>query len=291
MLVTDDTDRDQATDSGLAAPLPDVGVRNRGDSNHRLRKAAIDGSVKGEYTPTGFPLVSAQVPVFNRAPDERRRVSVAVINYDNVATAAYIQAQFEHANTHWNRVGIQIDAQATVNRPSPAGVLDGTGQYPGSKDNAAEQAALADLIPLAADGTLTVVFVPLSGANAYATVGQRLQSALVDRFFIFVNDTLALTDETLAHELHHVLFNRFDTAVAQQFYTFNTTAPSGFGIALPDVRVYGRIQNLNAPDPDNDANNDNILNWPKRARTARFPIAAGTSAATATTGNNFAQNF
>jgi hypothetical protein len=291
MLVTDTTDRDQPTDSGLAAPLPDVGVRNRGQSNHRLRKGAIDGSVKAEYTSARSGLVSVTVPVFNRSPDERRRVSVAVINYNTSATAAYITGQFDHANTHWNRVGIQIDAQATVNRPIPAGALNGAGQYAGSLDNAAEQAALADLIPITADGTLTVVFLPLSGANAYATVGQRTSSALQNRFFIFVNNTLALTDETVAHELHHVLFNRFDIAVARQFYTFNTNPPSAFGVALPDVRIYGRVQNLNSADPDNDAANNNIINWAKRVRTARFPIGAGTSAATATTGNTFAQVF
>src|SRR6185436_11152514 len=100
-----------------------------------------------------------------------------------------------------------------------------------------------------------------TGANAYATVAQRTNVALQDRFFIFINVGLSLNDETLAHELHHVLFNRFDTATTQQFYTFNTNPPNSFGIALPSVRVYRRIQNLNAADPDNDAPNNNILNW------------------------------
>jgi hypothetical protein len=176
-------------------------------------------------------------------------------------------------------------------RPIPPGVLDATGQYPGSADNAAEQAALADLIPVTPDNTLTVVFVRLAGSNAYATVAERTLSALGDRSFIFINTPLALTDETLPHELHHVLFNRFDLAVARQFYTFNTSPPSAFGVPLPDDRVYRRIQNLHAADPDNDAPNDNILNWPKRVRSARFPIGAGNGAPTATTGNKFAKSF
>ena len=291
MLVTEDTDRAQATDSGLTAPLPDVGARNQGQSNHRLRRAGIEGFVRGEYKAAGFPLAAVELPVFKRSPDERRRVSVSVINYDGSATAAYIADQFTHANQHWNRVGIQIDPGATVDRPSPPGVLNGAGFYTGSADNAPEQAALKDLIPIADDGTLTVVFVPLRGANAYSTIAQRNRSALGDRYFIFMNTTLALTDETLAHELHHVLFNRFDTAVARQFFTFNTTPPGSFGVALPDDRIYGRVQNLNSGDPDNDAANDNIINWARRKRSARFPIAAGTSAATVTTGNNFATQF
>jgi hypothetical protein len=291
MLVTDETDCNQATHSGLTMPLPDVGVRNRGQSNHRLRRVGIEGFVKAHYNSAAFPQTTVELPVFKRKPDERKRVNVRVINYGSFATAAYMAGQFEHANQHWNRVALQIDAEATLARPTAAGVINGAGFYAGSLDNAAEQAALGDLIPVTPDGTLTVVFVPLSGANAYATVGQRTKSALQDRFFIFVNTNLALTDETLAHELHHVLFNRFDTDVDRQFYTFNTSPPGSFGIHLPDVRIYGRIQNLNAPDPDNDPSNDNILNWARRTRTERFPIAPGTSAATATTGNKFVKDF
>lgn len=293
MLVTDDTDLNQPTNSGLNPPLADTGNRNNGQSNHRTRRARIDGFVKGEYTPAaGGPKVEVELPVFNRNPDERRRVSVRVINYGSRATAAYISGQFEHANQRWNQVGIQIDAEATVDRPIPPGVLDATGQYPGSLDNPNEQAALNDLIPITPDNTVTAVFVPLSGANAYATIGQRTQVALGDRYFIFINTTLALTDETLAHELAHVLFNRFDTATQRRFFTLNTNPPSSFGITpLPDVRIYRRIQNLHAADPDNDPNNDGILNWAKRRRTARFPIAAnGLDAPTATTGNTLTQN-
>jgi outer membrane protein OmpA-like peptidoglycan-associated protein len=291
MLVTDDTDRDQPTDSGLAAPAPDVGVRNRGQSNHRLRRARIDGLVHGEYQPATGPLVKVELPIFKRAPDERRRVPVRVINYGSNATAAYIAGQFQHANDRWNQVGIQIDAGAATARPVPAGATNAAGLYNGSADNPSEVAAMADLIPITPDGTLTVVFVSMTGANAYATVAQRNNSALQDRFFIFINTNLALNGDTLAHELHHVLFNRFDTATTQQFFTFNTNPSNSFGIPLPDVRVRRRIQHLNAPDPDNDPGNNNILNWARRARTARFPIGAGNGPATSTTGNTLTTAF
>jgi hypothetical protein len=292
MLVTDDTDARQATDSGLAAPLPDVGSRTRGQSNHRLRRASIEGFVKAEYAPAGGgPKAEVERPVFNRDPDERRRVSVRVINYNTSATAAYIGAQFARANQRWNQVGIQIDALATVDRPIPAAALDATGQYGGSANNANEAAALNDLIPITPDNTVTAVFVPLSGANAYATIGQRTTVTLADRFFIFINPNLNLENVTLAHELHHVLFNRFDSATARQFYTFNTSPPPA-GTALPDVRIRRRIHNQHSPDPDNDAANANVLNWARRTRTARFPVAdALTSVATATTGNTLAQAF
>ncbi|MEZ4706875.1 MAG: peptidoglycan-binding protein [Caldilineaceae bacterium] len=301
MLVTDDTDAAQSTHSGLAAPLPDAGVqRARGQSNHRLRKAALDGFVQVTYAPTAQPGVRMTLThsVFNRNPEDLRRLTVRVIRYTNAAfvaaTAAYIAAQFQHANDRWNQIGLQIDAQATVDRPIPAAALTGT-TYAGSQDNANEQAALGDLIPITPDNTLTAVFVPLSGANAYATIAQRSTVALGNRYFIFIDENLDLNDETLAHELAHVLFNRFDTATGRQFYTLNTNSPNaliaGTGIALPDVRIYRRIQNRNSPDPNNDAANNNVVNWARRTRTARFPIAPGFDPATATTGNTLIQNF
>jgi hypothetical protein len=62
-------------------------------------------------------------------------------------------------------------------------------------------------------------------------------------------------------------------------------------IALPDRRIYRRVQNINSPDPNNDPANDNTINWFRRARTVRYPPAAGLGAATATTGNTLVRNF
>lgn len=301
MLVTDDTDRDFATHSGLVAPF-DTGLRNVGQSNHRTRRTLIDGFVRGEYSPSPGVRLPLIVPVFNRNPEERRRLATRVIRYTNVAnplfataTPAYIAGQFLNANRRWNQIGLQVDAGATTDRAVPAAALDGTGVYGGSADNANEQAALNDLIPVTPDNTVTVVFVPLSGANAYATIAQRAAVALGNRYFIFINTTLSFDDETLAHELAHVLFNRFDTATDRRFFTLNTNSPTtlvqGTGIVLPDVRIYRRIQNLHTANPDNDPNNDNVINWARRARAARFPIAAGITAATVTTGNNLTQIF
>lgn len=87
MLVTDDVDVNQTTNSGLPAPDPDAGNRNRGQSNHRTRKTTandthpLDGQVVFDYQPTGLgtPL-SASVPVFARAPEERLRARVHFVN-------------------------------------------------------------------------------------------------------------------------------------------------------------------------------------------------------------------
>jgi peptidoglycan hydrolase-like protein with peptidoglycan-binding domain len=66
MLVTDDTDANQPTHSGLAPPLSDAGVRNRGQSNHRLRRASIDGFVRAEYRPAGRGVATVTLPILQR---------------------------------------------------------------------------------------------------------------------------------------------------------------------------------------------------------------------------------
>src|SRR5439155_19898047 len=59
--------------------VPDSGlVRARGETNHRTRQARIDGTVRAEYSVPGGRTVAAEVPVFRRNPDERRRLPVQV---------------------------------------------------------------------------------------------------------------------------------------------------------------------------------------------------------------------
>lgn len=295
MLVSDNIDAAQQTHSGFTSG-PDTGLRSRGQSNHRLRRAALDGSVSASYRTSGSTAdATVTVPVFQRTPsDERRRLAVRVINYGGHATQAQIDAHFTRARARWIQAGLAIDQGAAVTRTIPAAALDGDGNYPGSIDNDEEVAALADLIPITPDDTLTAVFVrlPADGANAYATVFQRTRSVLGDRFFIFINPDVALRFETLGHEFHHVLHNRGDTPVARQFFTFNTDAPA----LDSDPRAYRRIQTLHAADPDNDPPNDNIVNWVKRRRTARFQNAAGDlpaplDAPDTTTGNTLTRTF
>ncbi len=304
MLCTDDTDRNQPTDSGLPAAHANAGPRNAGESDHRTRRASMEGFVQGEYTPSsGAAKATVKLPVFNRNPEERRRLSVRVINYSIGGVASvnedYINGQFAHANSRWNQVGLKIERAATVARACPAAALNAANLYSGSANNAQEQAALSDLIPVTPDGTLTVVFVNMTGSNAYATIAQRnpipqpdgSQLTLGDRYFIFINSGLNLDGDTLAHEHHHVLFNRFDTATPRQFYTFNTSPSNSFGLPLPDVRVRRRIQNQHAADPDNDAANNNVLNWHRRQRSVRFPIPGGIAAPDNTTGNRLSTAF
>ena len=81
MLVTDDDDHQQGTHSGLPAGLPDAGiVRARDQSNHRLRRASIRGSVIAQYAhPLALTSVMVEkLPVFERTPDDRRRLQLQI---------------------------------------------------------------------------------------------------------------------------------------------------------------------------------------------------------------------
>lgn len=320
MLVTNDEDRDQRVHSGLPGSFNLTEPRAHTDSNHRLRKATLDGFVRGEYSPAAQPGVRLRVtrPLFERDPDDRRRVRVRVVRYTSTtagfaaASPAYIASQFARANLRWNQIGLQIDALATSDRVIPAAAVAGPPgdprfPFPNVVNTPEEDAVLADLIPVTPDDTLTVVFVPLRGANAFAEIRQVAPvplaaggtAAMGDRFFVFIHTGLVIDDETLGHELHHVLFNRFDVLGTQRrFFTFNTAPPSNIvaalpppGIALPDPRIYKRIQDRNSPNPNNDPQNRNVINWARRTRTARFPLPIGFAAANATTGNRFLEPF
>ncbi len=303
MLVTDDPDARQDTHSGLTPPLIDAGTRHRGQSNHRLRRATMDGFVFAEYTPASGTAVNVTLPLFQRTPhDERGRVKVNVISYTSAvagylkAKPEYIRDQFEHANHRWNQIGLQIDQQPTKEFALPAGLLGPDARYhielvePGTGPH--EIALLNDLIPRVPNRSVTAVFLPIAGANAFASIYAAEPATahpLQDRFFVFIHTLLGLDDETLAHELAHIFFNRGDTDTEAQFFTLTNLPPDNFW--LPDPRIYRRIQEINNPDPDNDPHNDNVINWVRRVPATRYPAINGFGPATATTGNKLREAF
>ena len=79
MLVSDTGDRDQATHTGLAAPLPDAGLtQGAALRNHRTRKTTVRGSIKVEYRPAAGIALPLRLPVFQRNPETRRRLRLQI---------------------------------------------------------------------------------------------------------------------------------------------------------------------------------------------------------------------
>ncbi len=90
MLVADTTDRDERVNSGLPAAHADAGDRLRGQSNHRKRMITVsdahqlDNRMRIEFTPTaGTGPFNVNLPVFQRTPEERRRIRVHLVNVRN----------------------------------------------------------------------------------------------------------------------------------------------------------------------------------------------------------------
>ncbi|MBW4710439.1 peptidoglycan-binding protein [Roseobacter sp. YSTF-M11] len=133
MLVTDTQDRNQATNSGLAAPHLDAGARTLGQSNHRLRRITVsdahplDHETMLEYSPGGFGgrryTMRASNPVFDRAPEDRRRIRVHLINVRDVAggTGALTNARRTHVSDTMRAIyavcGIFAEVDETVIDP------------------------------------------------------------------------------------------------------------------------------------------------------------------------------
>jgi hypothetical protein len=81
MTVTDNDDFNQNTHSGLPAGFPDAGLRNRNQSNHRLRRATMEGDIVARYPHPLAPttVIRERLPVFQRSPEERRRVPLQIL--------------------------------------------------------------------------------------------------------------------------------------------------------------------------------------------------------------------
>lgn len=88
ILVADNVDRTQATNSGLPGTHPEAGLRTPAQRNHRLRRITVsdtrplDSSVAVSYNPASSGLIRASIaaPVFQRSPEERRRLRVHLVN-------------------------------------------------------------------------------------------------------------------------------------------------------------------------------------------------------------------
>jgi hypothetical protein len=148
-LVAEDTDKSQATDSGLLAGNPDQGQRSSGQSNHRLRKVTVDDShtlldakLVAEYRSVigGKPSI-ATVPLFNRAPEERLRIKVHLVNVKNVAGVhgsgalkpADKTARVNAMRAAYARCGIVLDIDEILLDP-PADCINWATRFPTSPE-------------------------------------------------------------------------------------------------------------------------------------------------------------
>ncbi len=144
LLVTDDEDAAQATHSGLALG----GLCQRGNLDHRLRRVSVrdqyelDGQVKAIYAhqnPNWQSPVDATVDIFQRNPDERKRLRVHFINVRRQANGPCATTNQELATYKgiiqaiYGRCGIfaQVDS---VELDPPQSCTGWAGRYDGGED-------------------------------------------------------------------------------------------------------------------------------------------------------------
>ena len=128
LLVTDNDDQNQGTHSGLPAGLPDSGVvRNRNQSNHRLRRADVRSRLIATYPQLAVPgvRVSRTTLVFSRTPEGRRRLHLLVYVLRVVAgggpvvpTAPIFTRDLRVAEESYARFGIEVQTVVAPGTPA-----------------------------------------------------------------------------------------------------------------------------------------------------------------------------
>ncbi len=248
LLCCDLDDVNQQTNSGLVAPLPDVGNRNRGQSNHRLKTARMDGFVNGEYTPaSGAPAVSVELPVFERSPDERRRVPVQIFVLRVAAGGAGViptatgtalwTTDIRVIKETYERIGVKLETTTASGTPTTDIVtVDGlsivlidppTGVNP-ANISFADERTIATAHPSVGGNTLRLFFV---GGLASGNGGEAWSDALTTSAGNAMLRATAWTIQSTgpyaaAHEMGHVLTDKRGSVATTGHYTA-PTAPAG----------------------------------------------------------------
>ena len=118
MLVTDDDDHKQETHSGLAAGIPDGGLprRQRNQSNHRIRRATMQGGVVIEFPNPGGATrnMRTSVPVFQRNPEQRRRLPLQIFVLRQGPAPAAAVIPVGAADPIWGRLRIARETYARL---------------------------------------------------------------------------------------------------------------------------------------------------------------------------------
>jgi hypothetical protein len=133
MLVSEENDQKQSCDSGLPSGTTDAGDRKLGESNHRTRRGSMFGTVVAEYTSVaGGALVSATAQVFDRSPEERRKMSIQIFVVRVAVGGAPVTPDVWTRDLRiirdtYERIGIRVDTAVSANIPPTAKkVIDGS---------------------------------------------------------------------------------------------------------------------------------------------------------------------
>ncbi len=262
MLVTNQIDKKQATDSGLVGHAQS-GLRSPGQSNHRLRRITVssthplDSSVSLSYAPSwGGAPVTQVVPVFQRSVEERRRIHFHLVNVRTgvgggpVMGAALrgrivdlLQSIYAVAGVYAECDEFEIDSPAACNGSGPINttpVITGASFSSGLLAPSASMQSLIDVVRGRADFQADHVYLvcinrfvdPVNppGGEALPDAWLAAGSPGMSFAFIGVNST---NDLATAHEATHMTTD------------LNNTAGGHYDLGVPSASAPGPIDGKN----------------------------------------------
>lgn len=251
MLVSEENDQKQSCDSGLPSGTTDSGDRKFGESNHRTRRGSMFGTVVADYTSiAGGAPVSATAQVFDRAPEERRRMPIQIFVVRVAAGGAPVTSTAAGGSVFatdlrvirdaYERIGIHAETVVSATLPPtakkitagsdsiveidpPAGINVGNMSFADETKLGAANPALPDTIRVFYIGGLS------SGAGGETWTDAITTAADSRRASAFVIPTTG--PYAAAHEIGHALSNKQDaTEPAATNYASHfkpPTAPAG----------------------------------------------------------------
>lgn len=236
MVVADTVDRDQVTNTGLTAH-PGNAAYNA--ANHRVREAKNpDGRVVAKYQSmdAATPATLLKTPLFQRAPEERRVMTVRVFNFQdplNLGTpatpAATVNTVTQLLKERYIPLGIRVEivhnpATDVISLPAGSTVnLNNVGSFTGSFGTlapSADQQALINLVRAvdpatpANANTLYLVFVSnFTSLNRGESFPDGwVPAASTAKNFVMVAGSAPGIDYVGGHEVGHMLTNATLTA-------------------------------------------------------------------------------
>ncbi len=236
MVVADQIDRDVPTNSGLTAHPGNAAYNT---ANHRVRQAKNpDGRVVARYqgVDPATPATLLRTPLFQRAPEERRVMTVRVFNFQDpnnlnipAVPAATVDLVTEILREQYIAAGIRVEivhTAATDVITLPAGspvnlnnVASFGGGYGGLAPSA-DQLALINLVrgvdPAGPTNTNTVYLMFVGNLNT-GNRGESFPDGWIPagspaRNFVVAAGRAAAIGDTGAHEVGHMLTNATLTA-------------------------------------------------------------------------------
>jgi hypothetical protein len=230
MLVSDQTDRNEETNTGL---LAHPGLARYNQPDHRTRAVLDpDGFVEARYSPPGSTAAAdMRIPIFQRNPEERRVMRVHAFNFADPMNSgipaspnSVVTHELDMVRARYAAAGIRViatynPATDTINLPagSPVNlnaVADFTGSF-GTLTPSSDQAALMSLarsVDPATSANADTIYVLFIGLFANMDRGQSfpdgwIPSGSTARNFVFVSGASSELNNCAAHEIGHLLLN------------------------------------------------------------------------------------